>query len=1035
MAESILSKKTLRNELDNFLIDTATIESCQRVFSRWNNKLQTTWANVKETELTSEFYSQILINILGYHPGPDDEYTIAFETKTRSTSQRPDVVIGHFKDKDLDIEPVALIEFESPYTLLDSRNKGVEQAFRYQSQYKTPVKWIIASNFKEIRLYQGTREHVEIFYMETLARSKDDIKRLLYFLSSRQLLPEGSQKAKLEIAVAENVAEQLAISKSFYSTYLQTRKSLISNILKNNQLDELSAFTAAQKILDRFIFIAFAEDYNLIPRGTFDQTQVIPEQYFSMTPIWDQMKTLFRAIDRGWPAKHINHFNGGLFKYDYQVDELDIEDDVFDDFRKIANYDFESDLSVNLLGHIFEQAITDIDTIKNNSGNGTKRKKDGIFYTPTNITSYLLSKTVGSWIEEQHRELRFDSLPKYDSSSINQYRAFIEKRPALGSTRVQRANENTRNVQRWVEALTELRNRLQHIKIVDPAVGSGSFLNSAFELLKDEMTRVDNELFEITGVSTLFDFDATILENNLFGVDINKESVEIAKLSLWLKTANKEKPLTSLDKNILAGNSIISDRNITKDALDWKNSFSDIFSKNNGFDIVIGNPPYVSSVSMKEEEKRYYDTTYVTSEYQPNLYRIFIEKGFDIIKPDGWLGFIVPNTWLTNQSFSKLRNFLLTNTTHLTIINVKDKVFPDASVDTSLIIFKKHKPVGTSGITFGQMSDGEVHNERITMLSKIKDTAGAIVVSENDAMSNLILDTIKAHMVSLSSVAQIKDGVKVYQKGKGKPAQTGLEKEDNKYISDINFGENWLPFLDKKSVRRYFVATNTDKYINYGPWLAEPRTVDLFRGEKIYLRMIPVKHSAHAILASYSERFIINERFVKVLSHLSLDPLFILGVLNSCVMTFWLDREIGVFKSDTYPQMTIKQVSGLPIPNIGKQRQNQISALVTKQIEIEKKLYKIADDFNTFSLVTNSKWKYAELGKTSLNIPKRIKSMFNGQDRVDVGQMYEKAMNEYRSLQAQSEINVSSLDVEVMKAFGLTGNERKNLRVIIEGIV
>lgn len=164
MADPILGKRTLDKYISHREWDNNKLKEDQKIFKRWARSLDGEWANTKETELTSNFYDQILVQVLGYKEGPDHRYTMAIENRTKTSAQRPDVVLGNFTETDHD-QPRALIEFESPYTPLDSHGKGVEQAFSYQSQYKKPVRWIIASNFRYTRIYDRTREHVEEFSM------------------------------------------------------------------------------------------------------------------------------------------------------------------------------------------------------------------------------------------------------------------------------------------------------------------------------------------------------------------------------------------------------------------------------------------------------------------------------------------------------------------------------------------------------------------------------------------------------------------------------------------------------------------------------------------------------------------------------------------------------------------------------------------------------------------------------------------------------------------------------------------------------
>jgi len=145
------------------------------------------------------------------------------------------------------------------------------------------------------------------------------------------------------------------------------------------------------------------------------------------------------------------------------------------------------------------------------------------------------------------------------------------------------------------QKLNDYKDWLLSLKIVDPACGSGAFLNQALNFLIEEHKNIDDIIAELTNTALrLFDTDKAILENNLYGVDINEESVEIAKLSLWLRTAQKGRKLSSLNDNIKCGNSLIDDPEIAGEkAFDWNVEFEEIM-QNGGFDVVIGNPPYLN---------------------------------------------------------------------------------------------------------------------------------------------------------------------------------------------------------------------------------------------------------------------------------------------------------------------------------------------------------------------------------------------------------------------------------------------------------
>ena len=296
----------------------------------------------------------------------------------------------------------------------------------------------------------------------------------------------------------------------------------------------------------------------------------------------------------------------------------------------------------------------------------TKRKKDGVFYTPKYITKYIIDNTVGKLCEEK-------------KSSLNIKEAEYEK---------ERKGRQKITLKKLNQKLEDYRNWLLQITICDPACGSGAFLNQALEFLIVEHHYIDELQAKLFGdAMVLSEVENAILENNLFGVDINEESVEIAKLSLWLRTAQKGRKLTSLNNNIKCGNSLINDPNVAGNkAFDWETQFPKVFAKG-GFDVIIGNPPYVDIKALDNDLVKALFETFKTTENRINLYSIFIEKGFEIVKKYGFLSFIIPNSILVNSSYTKIRKMLLDDMT--TIIKLPDDVFEDATVETIIFEFRK----------------------------------------------------------------------------------------------------------------------------------------------------------------------------------------------------------------------------------------------------------------------------------------------------------------------------------------------------------
>ncbi|WP_439638215.1 Eco57I restriction-modification methylase domain-containing protein, partial [Spirulina sp.] len=218
------------------------------------------------------------------------------------------------------------------------------------------------------------------------------------------------------------------------------------------------------------------------------------------------------------------------------------------------------------------------------TGTTGRRKRDGVVYTPDYIARFIVAETLGAHLEEAFTEiLRAHAKAGTD---LSDYAAIQWRRKSAE-----------------LEAWQAYRDRLKTLRIVDPACGSGVFLIMAFDYLKAELGRVNDKIADLQGkqhIQDLIDPDSEILTNNLFGVDVNSESIEIAKLSLWIKTARRGKVLDSLSGNLRVGDSLIEDSNFAylDHAFTWETAFPSVFSEG-GFDVVLGNPPYVRMEHLK----------------------------------------------------------------------------------------------------------------------------------------------------------------------------------------------------------------------------------------------------------------------------------------------------------------------------------------------------------------------------------------------------------------------------------------------------
>ena len=360
---------------------------------------------------------------------------------------------------------------------------------------------------------------------------------------------------------------------------------------------------------------------------------------------------------------------------------------------KLSEYDFASEVDVNILGHIFENSLNEIEEVQTQLEENptevklSKRKKDGVFYTPKHITKYIVENTIGKLCEEKKIEANLVE-EDYD----------LKRQAKTKKTLLEKLN----TYREWLLQLT----------VVDPACGSGAFLNEALNYLIAEHQYLDELETKLMGGGLVFpNVENSILENNLFGVDINNESVEIAKLSLWLRTAQPNRKLNDLSGNIKCGNSLIDDPEVAGDkAFNWEKEFPQVFAKG-GFDVVIGNPPYLRKQGLIEsypEMCDFYENKYQSATSNYDIYALFMERSFDLINKTGIVSYILPHKFLVTDFGVGIRQFFMEKLAVESILHfVSEMVFADASTYTCIINLDKSKK---DKVHFKKVTPMEINN-------------------------------------------------------------------------------------------------------------------------------------------------------------------------------------------------------------------------------------------------------------------------------------------------------------------------------------
>jgi hypothetical protein len=611
-----------------------------------------------------------------------------------------------------------------------------------------------------------------------------------------------------------------------------------------------------------------------------------------------------------------DRYNSGLFHFKQETGRaeapdalttiLTIDDKVLKDIlRRLyypeSPYEF-SVLGADILGNVYEQFLGKV--IRLTPGHRAVvedkpevKKAGGVYYTPAYIVDYIVTHTVGKLC---------------DGKSPRQ---------------------------------------IAKLRILDPACGSGSFLIGAYAYLlnyhrdwyvKDGSQRHPKEIYQGMGGQWFLTTQEKkrILLNNIYGVDIDSQAVEVTKLSLLLKVLEgenqdslnrqlkmwRERALPDLGNNIKCGNSLISpdfydyqqmslldeDECYRINVFDWQAEFSGIM-KAGGFDAVVGNPPYIftRNQGIDELEKSYFYNHYRHQSSQLNTFGIFVEQCHRLIRNSGRLGFITPNNWLTIDTFAPLRKFVLEATKEVKIVNILDRVFAAANVDTAITLFEKGEH---SSLTISEMRGEEEAFSRKVKLSAVRPPAYIIQISLlKDSRGLQVVKTIEGRSRPLATFCTVSTGLKAYQTGKGKPPQTDYEKKNRVFHDSTKRNKTYERYLDGADVRRYHLAWSGE-YLSYGDWLAEPRKSVPFVGERLLVRQIPSRppHLINGVLTDEPFYNDINSMIIFApVGGISLR--YLLGLINSRLLSVWFLKTFDKLQRKIFPQFKVKELASFPI--------------------------------------------------------------------------------------------------------------------------
>ncbi len=714
------------------------------------------------------------------------------------------------------------------------------------------------------------------------------------------------------------------------------REKLAKNIAKNNKnIDVYSLNKAVIKIIDRILFLRIAEDKNI---EVYKTLLNIAQQ----ENIYKGLKKIFLQADE--------RYNSELFKYFKEIDDLIIEDKILKEIiitlYEDCPYEF-SVIPVSILGSMYEQFLGK--TIHITPSNLVKiedkpevKKAGGVYYTPEYIVNYIVENTVGEKIK--------GLTPK----------------------------------------------QIEKIKILDPACGSGSFLIGAYQYLLDYHLNyyLKSENFEHAkklklirktkdGFILSIPQKQKILTNNIFGVDIDQQAVEVAKFSLLLKLMETEKQdiqdlipqaqmysdikiLPNLNKNIQCGNSLIGTDYFTNaemalieqdqlqkvNPFDWQKQFPEIFN-NGGFDCVIGNPPYVDNRGFSKEQLNYFYNKYVsfskagTGKYNTRKFNTFI--GFfeiinSLLNKNGINSYIVHKNLLKTTTYKGIRKFLLDNFSFFKIVDWGPNQFKHVTAETISIVLEK-KDIHNEKILIQTFSLNKKINENYAQLQNFInsfDNIFSININDDDTK---ILNNIESNKLRLKKFVNINNGI-----------VTG---NDSKFITKEKIDNNYKICITGKNIKRYCIQ-NKKGYINYLPdKLLRPRKQELFEAkEKLIMQMI----SSNLVVAFDNKQYYnLGTTYVITKINENTNIRYILALLNSKLLNYYYKKKFTNNSTITNAVST-KNLFELPIPKIDllndkqKQMHDNLLKLVDQMLSIQQKINSAKNDIEkeSFQKLANS---------------------------------------------------------------------------------
>jgi N-6 DNA Methylase/TaqI-like C-terminal specificity domain len=965
------------------------IDAKAATIANWLTSLSFTDAT--ESTLEAKFLHEIMHGVLGYsiYPPSSGSATLFAKPPAKLThiSRTPDAALGSFSESE--VRFLAAVELKTPGTDLDAPQSGydnetpVEQGF-YYGQRILGVRWVVVSDMRVLRLYsvESQSEYEEIRLRDCVdghGKAEQLAFRKLYFLFHHDALILERDNSAVSLLYAKSTARQVRIRESFYEVYYQIRSCLFEAITEAAadvvpKPSESQLLQATQRLLDRLLFIFYCEDHpqQLIPKNTIRDVTAAARKMPgpSSHKVYDALKAVFKEVDVGSPhasGLDLLAYNGELFKDHWIIDHIDLPDALYDKkfllsdeewrSRRIVQgvwglhvFDFWTELNEHLLGHIFEESLSDLAELGpaqtvTPSEKHVARKEHGVFFTTHILSDFLSASALSAAIDE-----------------------VAPVAAAEGKD--------------LVKALERRLNYLLTLRVLDPACGSGAFLVSTFREMLQEYWRV-RSLIEISSADVkknkdIFDDvgkddQAKLLREALYGVDLLPQAVEIAKLALWLRSARKGEKVANLGTNIVAANSL------------WVDQFFGVLNAQPGsFDLVVGNPPWGAEVD-EETYQHAIGALGLTAVPRWDSWELFLFLALRALKEGGRVAFVLPDSLLYPEK-ERTRRLLFDSANVEKLHSLGPGWFgPQVRMGTVLLQARRGK-VDPDGSILSLIAAGELRSRSIrgeTPLTQIEAQRSrriptARVLNSPDLeievfrgkRDDAIIGRLEENSLHLSEMCERFRGEEMSKAGlvwicpscgspntpgkkkkgggllpkecvtcafvlqEGQVSTTGLVVETGSKVE----GGAYAPYVDGDDIARRYYRPPTDKWLLLGldGWSYKPEAI--YAGPKLLIRQAGV--GLVATLDDDSARCpqsVYIYRLKPEFSSQGYTHEFLLGALLSRTMTYYIFKRFGeIDPAKAHAKLTHDRLSALPLPriNFAEQGSAKLHALVVDNVRL-----------------------------------------------------------------------------------------------------